>query len=174
MVACRAQPLARTAAPTSGTSLPGPSSVIHNRAVRTETGFHTDPRTNGQIKGFSPLVVTRNAERSVQSPARTRLPVYTAGPCALEGLFRRGFAQCPETTAGTVRTGRVVWKGVCTVSAVPSVQTPRPNEVASVHSRYRREAQCTKSRSNRAVSVHSRTFRNATDGSAEEPLFAKR
>ena len=39
-------------------------------------------------------------------------------------VWANGEVRCPEATVGTLRTGGIVPKGVCTVAAGPSVQSP--------------------------------------------------
>ena len=56
-------------------------------------------------------------ERGPQARIAVRL-------CALGGLFRRGFVQCPESATRALHTGRAVRQGVCTVTPRPSVQSP--------------------------------------------------
>ena len=63
-------------------------------------------------------------KRGVHTPVRTRSAVYTVGPCALAGPFRRRFAHCRNGDDRAVRTGRVVPTGLCAVPAATSVQTP--------------------------------------------------
>ena len=62
-------------------SRPNRVASVQSRAVRTGRPVQTG-------------VCTVAAGSSVQSPARTGSPACKAGPCALGGLFRRGFAQC--------------------------------------------------------------------------------
>ena len=54
-------------------------------------------RTGGVV---SEGVCTLLAGPGVQSPFQTRSAVYKAGLCALGGVLRRGFVQCPKSGRG--------------------------------------------------------------------------
>ena len=73
---------------------------VHGRAVRTggvvsqgvcaqqaATSAQTPPGTRSPVR-----TADGDGKPSVHTPAGTRAAVYTVGPCALEGLFRGGFA----------------------------------------------------------------------------------
>ena len=113
-------------------SRPNVAASVQTRTLRTgrvvRQGLCTVPASTSvqtPVQTLPPVYKADDAERSgVQSPVRTGSPVYKAGVCALGGAFDRDFVQCPEATAGTLRTGRGVPEGVCTVPAGSSVQTP--------------------------------------------------